>query len=70
MQWALVALSQSVKWPWHKSEYAPPSGTEVRNEWSYTSEIIIVDYVKTSDQNWMTLVQQWQARQILGMNLD
>jgi hypothetical protein len=58
MQWAPVALSQNVKWPRHKSDYAPPSGAEVRNEWSYTSEIIIVDYVKTSDQNWMTLVEQ------------
>lgn len=26
-----VALSQNVKWPWHKSDYAPPSGAEVRN---------------------------------------
>jgi len=56
MQWILVALSQNVKWPRHKSDYAPPSGAKVRNERSYTLEIIVVDYVRTSDQNWMTLV--------------
>ena len=56
MQWAVVALSQNVRWTQHKSDCAPLSGAEVRNEWSYTSVIIRVDYVKTSGQNWMTLV--------------
>jgi hypothetical protein len=56
MQWAQGALSPYVKWPGHKSDHAPPSGAEVKNEWSNISVISIVNYIKTSGRKWITLV--------------
>jgi len=37
IQWVPGALSLGVKRPRRKADHSPPSSTEVRNAWSYTS---------------------------------
>jgi predicted membrane channel-forming protein YqfA (hemolysin III family) len=37
IQWVLGALSPGVKWLWCEVDHLPPSGPNIKNEWSYTS---------------------------------
>jgi hypothetical protein len=37
IQWVPGALSLVVKWPGREADHSPPSGAEVKNEWSYIS---------------------------------
>jgi hypothetical protein len=33
-----MALSLAVKWPGHEADHSPPSSSEVKNVWHYTSD--------------------------------
>jgi hypothetical protein len=37
IQWVPEALTLRVKWPGREADHSPPSNTEVKNAWSYTS---------------------------------
>jgi hypothetical protein len=37
IQWVRGTLSLGVKWPGREADHLPPSSTEVKNAWNYTS---------------------------------
>jgi hypothetical protein len=37
IQWVPGALSLGLKRPWREADHSPPSNTEIKNPWSYTS---------------------------------
>jgi hypothetical protein len=50
VQWVPDALSQEIMCPGSEAYHAPPSGAEVRNEWSCTfiSQIAIISCTETT----------------------
>jgi len=50
VQWVLGALSPGVKWLRHEIVLSPPSSTEVKNVWSYTSTppYVLIEHKDTS----------------------
>ena len=54
-------ISPGIKWPERQVDHSPPSGAEVRNEWSYTSTpLLYLNGVERENiTSYFTLISSW-----------